>query len=232
MFCWPRVSLKAHLPHPGVFGGGFCFPAPVPQKRSSRPSGVCCPPSMGSAAWEQPSWVSPGAGVGGEGGARAGFRPGGAGAHRPAHPGRVREAAPVLRVPGEVLLRLLPLVFGVLHSRPDPPDVGLPEVLRQRLLQTPAGHHMARAHLQPAARRPRPVREGQGAGQSEGEPPFPGRRPAAERALRQKVDVSPRLRGSREPFRVASYPAAEAYASETSRLGSFQSPIPRSYLYA
>ena len=176
MFCWPRVILKAHLPNPGVLEGGFSFPTSVPQKWSSwlRASSVCCSPQHGSSSMRTAilslgpalearvgrGWVS-------------GLR--WPGAHRPVHPGRVREAAPVLRIPGEVLLRLLPLILGVLHSRPDPQDVGLPEVLRQQLLQTPAGPHMAWADLQPGARQPRPVHQGQGTGQSEGEqPPFLG----------------------------------------------------------
>lgn len=87
---------------------------------------------------------------------------------------RVREAAPVLRVPGEVFLWLLPLLQRVLHPCADPEELGLQEVLRQQFLQAAAGWHMAPAHCQFAEHQPQRVCQGQGAGPSEGEQPPTG----------------------------------------------------------
>ncbi|XP_064126187.1 protein associated with UVRAG as autophagy enhancer isoform X7 [Loxodonta africana] len=83
-------------------------------------------------------------------------------------PLKVCEAAPLLRVPGEVLLRLLPHVCRVLHPGAHPDDVGLPEVLRQQFRQKGAGQHMVPAHFQFAGYQPEPLFKSQGTGQSEG----------------------------------------------------------------
>lgn len=83
---------------------------------------------------------------------------------------RVCEAAPVLRIPRQVFLWLLPLIRRVLPPCTDPNYVGLQEVPRQQFLQMVAEQSMAPAHFQFAEHQPQPVCEGQGTGQSEGEP--------------------------------------------------------------
>lgn len=48
--------------------------------------------------------------------------------------------------------------------------MGLQEVLRQQFLQVAPGQHSAPAHFQLADDQPQPILEGQGPGQSEGNP--------------------------------------------------------------
>ena len=217
--------------------GRVLFSSTRPTKAKLTPLRDSGPPASAvPLAWVQrPSWVSPGVGVGGGGGARVGFRPRVSRRSSSCAPGQSSwsgsgtastwgstSATAATRTPSPAFL---PGSSGCGTSG-STTSATSPNACWTTYGMSPSSTCCTSATA--CTRRPRNWTEWGWAATFPG-----GGGPAAERALRQKVDVSPRLRESRESLsRVTYYPAAEAYASETSCLRSFQSPIPRSYLYA
>lgn len=81
---------------------------------------------------------------------------------------RIYQETPLLWLPGEILLWLLPQLRSVFNSCPNTDEVGLQKILRVQLLQTPPGQHMAATNFQRVDYQQSPLYQNEGNGQGEG----------------------------------------------------------------